>query len=135
MALMIKTRRILHPVASTLKIAVMHLRRLCPAGRAWDYVEDVFVHVMTTRPLGGGGGGSEETGGGGGSMQHGGRGVDKDDPQQAKLAGLASEYNALLASQLDEQLRSASKSRCLCVGVRQSDGWVWMTMTGTTSSS
>jgi hypothetical protein len=31
--------------------------------------------------------------------------VNKDDPEQAKLAGLSSEYSALLASQLDEQRR------------------------------
>lgn len=79
-----------------------------PSGRAWDYVEDVFVHLMITTSrqqqppsvMDG-----TAAGGGGGGAVGGGGGAGKDDPQQAKLAGLAAEYNALLASQLDEQLR------------------------------
>jgi len=71
----------------------------------WDYVEDTFVHGPTTRPI-------EESHGGGDTgrpttlrdFREPGESLGKDD-QQGKLANLCNEYNALLASQLDEQRR------------------------------
>jgi BRCA1-associated protein len=88
-------------------------------GRVWDYVEDVFVHSMSSQEMasalarGGGreaGEGREEEeegehggggGGGGGGEARGGGGGGKDP--QGKLDGLGAEYSALLMSQLEEQ--------------------------------